>query len=162
MPQYFDESLRSQSFAATAESLRREVAAAEPRLRALREEAAGESPAAGKWSPKQVLGHLIDSAANNHQRFVRGQATDELRLPGYEQEHWVGSQRYDEREWTSLVELWAAYNRHLAHVISRIPEDRRDIPCRIGDNPPVTLSHVAIDYVAHLQHHLRQVFAAPG
>jgi hypothetical protein len=156
--QYFDESLRNQTFAATGASLLAAVAAAEPRLRALAAEQAARPLAPGKWSAQQVLGHLIDSAANNHQRFVRGLATEELVLPGYAQEHWVGSQRYDQREWREVVDLWAAYNRHLAHVMTQMPEGKRDVTCRIGDNPPVTLSHVAIDYVAHLQHHLRQIF----
>jgi hypothetical protein len=156
--QYFDESLRQQTFAAAGASLRQEVEGAEPRLRQITEDQAGRALATGKWSPKQILGHLIDSAANNHQRFVRGQESAELRLPGYAQEHWVSSQGYAERQWSEIVGLWGAYNRHLAHVISHIPEARRDVPCWIGDNPQVTLSYVAIDYVAHLQHHLRQIF----
>ena len=156
--QYFDQSLAEQTFAATALSLRSEVDAAEPRLRALSEAEASSPLAPTKWSPKQVLGHLIDSAANNHQRFVRAQATAELRLPGYGQESWVATQHYTLRAWTDLIELWSAYNRHLAHVIAHIPEDMRKVRCLIGDNPAVPLSHVALDYVGHLQHHLRQIF----
>ena len=159
--QYFDQSLAEQTFAATGSTLRREVDSAEPRLRGLSEDRAGRSPAANKWSPKQVLGHLIDSAANNHQRFIRLQGTDDLRLPGYAQEFWVDTQRYSERAWLELVELWCAYNRHLAHVIALIPEAKRHVYCQIGDGPRVTLSHVALDYVGHLQHHLRQIFQQP-
>jgi hypothetical protein len=104
------------------------------------------------------MGHLIDSAANNHQRFVRGQLVDELVDPGYAQQGWVDSQRYAERPWVDVVELWAAYNRHLAHVIAAVPEARRAAPIRIGGDAPMTLSEVALDYVAHIQHHLRQIF----
>jgi hypothetical protein len=159
--QYFDPSIAEQTFAVTGSSLRREVDAAEPRLRAISDARAAASLLPGKWSPKQVLGHLIDSAANNHQRFVRLQADADLSLPGYAQEFWVDTQRYSDRAWPDLIELWSSYNRHLAHVIAFIPEAKGNVQCRIGGGPPVTLRHVAIDYVGHLQHHLRQIFREP-
>lgn len=156
--QYYDSALNDQPFATIGSRLAAEVDGAAARLRTLTDEQASTPRAPGKWSPKEILGHLVDSAANNHQRFVRGQGVAELRLPGYAQEHWVASQRYDERPWPELIELWSAYNRHLAHVIARIPESKRTVPCTIGDNPVVTLSYIALDYVGHVQHHLRQIF----
>jgi hypothetical protein len=156
--QYFDSSLTEQTFTVIASRLKAEIDGAQLRLSAITDEQAGAPRSAGKWSRKQILGHLIDSAANNHQRFVRAQAVPELRLPGYAQEHWVASQRYAERRWTDLIQLWCAYNRHLAHVIANIPESLRDTPCEIGDNPAVTLSYIALDYVGHIQHHLDQIF----
>jgi hypothetical protein len=104
-----------------------------------------------------VVGHLIDSAANNHHRFVRAQQGDALVFPAYEQDHWVACQRYQDRAWEDLVALWHAYNRHLAHVIGRIADDRRHVPCTIGPDAPVTLAFLADDYVVHLRHHLEQV-----
>jgi hypothetical protein len=104
-----------------------------------------------------VIGHLIDSATNNHQRFVRAQEAPSLEFPGYEQNHWVGFQRYEDCEWKELVEFWHAYNRHLAHVIDKIPEARRTVSCRIGANAPITLGFLAHDYVVHLKHHLAQL-----
>ena len=77
-----------------------------------------------KWSKKEILGHLIDSAANNHQRFVRAQLSAELRIPGYEQQVWVATQRYQNESWENLLQLWKSYNLHLLHIISAIPEKR--------------------------------------
>ena len=156
--QYFDSSLSQQTFTVIGSRLKAEIDGAQPRLHAIADEQASKPRSAGKWSRQQILGHLIDSAANNHQRFVRAQAVPELRLPGYAQEHWVASQRYAERRWTDLIEFWSAYNHHLAHVIASIPESLRDTPCEIGDNPVVTLSYIALDYVGHIQHHLNQIF----
>ena len=82
-----------------ANSFSRELLAADGR-------AAARRPDAQTWSPKEVLGHLIDSAANNHQRFVRAQETDALTVPGYEQNHWVESQGYQEADWPHLIALW--------------------------------------------------------
>ena len=119
--------------------------------------AAARHPAPGTWSPKEVLGHLIDSASNNHQRFVRAQETDALTLPGYEQNHWVRSQGYDAAEWTHLIALWTHFNLHLADVIARIPADRYAVPCTIGGSKPVTLEFVIVDYLSHLKHHMAQI-----
>lgn len=156
--QYFDQSLAEQTFAATGSSLRKEVNAAVPKLRALSDASAAASLPLLKWSPKQVLGHLIDSASNNHQRFIRVQAEADLILLGYAQDFWVDTQRYTDRAWPDIIELWSAYNRHLAHVISNIAEAKGGVRCTIGGDPPVTLRHVALDYVGHVQHHLRQIF----
>src|SRR5258706_11100853 len=69
-----------------------------------------------EWSRKETRGPLIDSACNNHQRFVRAQLQGELVFPGYEQDSWNRAQRYQSEPWENLVALWASYNRHLAHV----------------------------------------------
>lgn len=140
-----------------AEELLRVVEASAERLRAVGEEEAAASPAEGRWSKKEILGHLIDSAANNHQRFVRAQEGAEYTGPRYEQEHWVGSQGYAESSWPELIEFWRLYNRHLAQIIRRIPAERLGVSCRIGPAEPVTLGFVVEDYLAHLKHHLRQI-----
>jgi hypothetical protein len=114
----------------------------------------------GGWSRKQVLGHLIDSASNNHQRFVRAALQASLDFPGYDQQGCVRLQVPQEVEWDLLVSLWASYNRYLAHVIDRIPGAKLEVPCRVGSGEPVTLGFLAKDYVTHLLHHLRQIGAA--
>jgi hypothetical protein len=111
----------------------------------------------GHWSRKQILGHLIDSAANNHQRFVRGQLDRELTTPGYAQAQWVETERFNDREWSDLVQFWLAYNRHLLHVMSHAAPDRLGTLVRVGNDDPVTLEFVMIDYVRHMKHHLEQL-----
>jgi hypothetical protein len=142
---------------AVAEDIRRVLDETLPRLASLSEDESRGVRAGGRWSRKEILGHLVDSAVNNHQRFVRAQLLPELAFPGYEQEGWVSVQGHSVRPWTALVELWAVLNRHLAHVVSRIPADRLATPCRIGDGPPETLEFIARDYVRHLRHHLEQI-----
>jgi DinB family protein len=144
-------------FPAIATELRQTVEAARAKLLSIAESDAARPLAPGKWSPKEVVGHLIDSAANNHQRFVRAQAASLLEFPAYEQDHWINTQRYADRGWADLAGLWDAYNRHLAHVIEQIPESRRNVVCKIGTNAPVTLGFLAHDYVVHLKHHLAQL-----
>ena len=148
-------------FRAIADDLLQTAEAAVTRLRSLSDARAAEPRAPGKWSPKQVIGHLVDSAANNHQRFVRAQQDAELVLPGYAQDHWVATQGYQESSWDDIITLWRAYNRYLAHVIGRIPEGQREVRCTIGANAPITLAFLAYDYVVHLRHHLAQVGALP-
>ncbi len=128
-------------------------------------------PASGKWSPKEIVGHLIDSASNNHQRFVRAPFKDDLVFPGYDQDAWVTAQRYQEAPWEDLVELWRAYNLHLAHVMAATPEAARLREHRrhnfhqiawqtVPKGEPTTLDYFMRDYVTHLRHHLRQILGS--
>jgi hypothetical protein len=113
--------------ASSAERLRHAVESTLPRLLALADEDSTRRPAAGKWSPREILGHLVDSASNNHQRFVRAQFVDEV-FPGYEQDRWVAAQRYQDAPWPELVTLWRGCNLHLARVMETAPAEVRSRP----------------------------------
>ena len=138
------------------------------RLLHVSNEAAATKPAPGKWSPKEIVGHLIDSAVNNQARFVRAQMQDDLIFQGYDQDEWVRVQRYQDRSWPELVHAWRTYNQQVAAIMRATPArelDRvrpRHNLHEIGFNPlppdePATLAVLMSDYVAHLEHHLRQM-----
>ena len=113
-----------------------------------------------KWSKKEILGHLIDSAANNHQRFVRAGYNAAGAFPPYDQNEWVRIQHYQDTEWNDLVALWSAYNHHLCHIIECTPKKIFSSPCNIGKAEPVTLEFVIQDYLRHLKHHLNQILGS--
>lgn len=146
------------------------VVSATARLREIPEVQSRQKSSPDDWSPVEVLGHLIDSAANNHQRFVRAQFTEDLVFPGYQQDQWVNSQKYRDEPWADVIQLWSSYNLHLVHVASAIPEDVLTKPRvnhtldqiafnLIDKNKPATLEYLIRDYVDHLRHHLAQIFA---
>jgi hypothetical protein len=156
-----------------AQALRVAVEEARPRLARIDEIASARHPAPAKWSPREIIGHLIDSAQNNHGRFVRAQLSEDLVFAGYAQNDWVRLQRYNNRDWSALIDLWAAYNIHLAHVIAHIPTEIAERPRRkhnlhelawqpVPADLPTTLAYFMEDYVAHLEHHLRQIWASTG
>ena len=133
------------------------VEAVEPRLREINEAESGKPLLQGGWSRKQVIGHLIDSASNNHQRFVRAALQPSLEFPGYDQDGNIRVQAVQEADWFLLISLWSAYNRYLGHVIAHLPDSKLDTHCQIGSGEPVTLRFLATDYLTHLVHHLNQI-----
>jgi len=143
-----------------SEKLLSVIEEAEPRLRAITVPESTKPILPGGWSRKQVIAHLIDSASNNHQRFVRAAQQASLEFPNYDQEGNMRVQAPQEADWPLLVSLWASYNRYLAHIIAHLPASKLETSCRIGSRDPVTLRFVATDYLTHLIHHLSQIGAA--
>ena len=127
------------------------------RLARIGDEESSVRPAPNEWSKKEIVGHLIDSATNNHHRYVRAQLEDELVFPAYEQEEWVSVQAHNKSSWEQLINLWRLYNLQLAHVIRQIPSDKLGAPCRIGSYEPVTLGYLVEDYVVHMKLHVKQL-----
>ena len=107
----------------------------------------------GKWSTKEVLGHLTDSAVNNLGRIVRLQITPEA-MPAYAQDAWVRLQHYQQREWSEVLGLWFALNEHLVWTIRHIPQPTLALPGVVSGGP-VTLGYLIEDYIAHMEHHFR-------
>ncbi|HCT44760.1 MAG: metal-dependent hydrolase [Phycisphaerae bacterium] len=122
----------------------------------------------GAWSRKQILGHLIDSASVNHQRFIEAQVNDSIVFDCYAHREWVELQGYQEQDWEELVTLWSALNMHLCTIVERIPEEilRKQHTAHRFDqmayrpvpkDQPSTLGYIIEDYFAHLQYHLDQI-----
>src|SRR6185369_6438878 len=147
---------------------RKTVDTSAARLRTLSSAEAAVRPAPGSWSPKEIIGHLVDSASNNHGRFVRAQLEDDLVFPGYDGDAWVRTQRYASAPWTELVGLWRAYNLQLARVVDAMSEDDLTRPRenhnldKIASDPvprgeSTTLAYFVRDYIGHLELHVRQI-----
>ena len=144
---------------------------ATPALLAIGDDVSRTPSAPSKWSPREIVGHLIDSASNNHQRFVRAQFQDTLIFAGYDQDRWVAVQRYQQTPWVELIELWAAFNRQLARVMDAVPDSIR-LQARekhnlhqiawqpVPEGTAATLDYFMADYVGHLQHHLNQILGS--
>lgn len=140
--------------------LRRTVESELSNLRAVNSDRASVQPnGPASWSPKQELGHLIDSAANNHMRFVRAALETEYKDASYKQQEWVKIHGYQDSSWDFLVDFWFHYNTLLVAVIARIPPEKLATGCTIGDGEPVSLAFVIEDYVRHMQHHLDHIVA---
>jgi hypothetical protein len=140
-----------------ASRLRELLGSVVAQLASISEQDAGLPRIAGKWSPKQILGHLIDSASNNHQRFVRAEVHGMVKMPGYTQAEWVSVQHYQDRKWTEIVLLWSSFNRHLLHIMETAPAESLGAPCEIDGDESGTLEFLMVDYVCHLEHHLDQI-----
>jgi len=113
----------------------------------------------GEWSAKEIVGHLVDSASNNHQRFVRLQIADRLVFPDYSQDNdaWVSIQSYQEAPWDELLALWRYFNLHLARVIRTVNEACIDHRWVVDESTSITLGELMIDYLRHLKDHLQQI-----
>ena len=107
------------------------------------------------WSKKEIIGHLIDSATNNHQRFVRIQF-EETPVINYDQNNWNKFNFYQQINGQQIISFWTIYNRQLAALIKLIPEENLKRECSVGDKV-FTLGFLIADYLEHLEHHLRQV-----
>lgn len=124
-------------------------------LNQLNENDFSSKPAPGKWSKKEVMGHLIDSATNNHHRWVRAQFED-VPVVSYDQNKWNEFSYYNEMPTHQVISFWTAYNLQIAALIRLIPQQNLQRLCGTSGQP-VTLEWLFIDYVSHLEHHLKQI-----
>jgi hypothetical protein len=145
-----------------AQNIRDIIGKTLPLLRALPMSRVAEKPQADKWSKKEIIGHLIDSACNNQQKFVRTMAQPQVDFIGYEQNHWVDAQHYQAADWQTLLDFWAAYNHHIAHIIEHADPSVLDNKISINGSENFTLRFIMADYAQHLTHHLKQILPDAG
>jgi hypothetical protein len=112
---------------------------------------------AGGWTRKQIIGHMMDSAANNRQRFVRAASEGRYAGPKYAQDAWVAAHGYARQQWQTLLHWWEVQHQVLAAVVDEIPEERLGARCVIGEDAPVTLRFLIEDYITHQRWHLGQI-----
>lgn len=127
------------------------------KLREMTEEYVSQKPAPGKWSRKEIMGHLIDSAFNNIQRFVRMQLEQHQELPQYRQNEWVQVQKYQDLDWNCIIDLWQNLNRHIVHIWNNLDESTLGNTGHFPDYGTQTLKYIIDDYVVHMEHHLKVV-----
>lgn len=148
--------------------LRAAVAEALPMLRSISEGDSQRRRQPTAWSPREIIGHLIDSASNNHGRFVRAALEDTLVFPPYDQEAWVALHEYHDQPWHGLLDRWTAFNEQIAGLIERIPRaalmrqrtthNLHRIAWRtVPDGIATSLDYFVRDYIGHLRHHLAQI-----
>ena len=136
-------------------------------LDVLRAELLAVSPAladvpwrAGGWTRKEIVGHLLDSAANNRQRFVRASTGERYTGPQYSQDGWVAAHGYAGQSWETLVRWWQVEHEILTALVDGIAEDRLETVCVVGEEAPVTLRFLIEDYIVHQRWHFGQMAAS--
>lgn len=133
-----------------------------PLLHNITDADASVKPLPHKWSKKEIIGHLIDSACNNQQKFVRTMQQPHLDFVGYRQDFWVALQKYNDANWSHIIDIWVAYNRQIAHIIKHVDPSVLSHTISIEGSEVFTLQFIMTDYVEHLKHHLRQVLPDVG
>ena len=146
---------------AFAQEFRAELNAIHAELLALDPALAGMPWRVGGWTRKQILGHLLDSAANNRQRFVRASTDGHYTGPTYAQDAWVAAHGYANQSWETLLRWWQVEHEILSAVVDGIHEDHLQTTCIVGDNDPVSLRFLIDDYLTHQRWHLSQLKASP-
>ncbi len=128
------------------------------RMSEIQESEWAAKPNPAKWSKKEVLGHLIDSALNNHRRFVVTQYVQNQNIV-YDQDQWVALQNYQNTDTRELIQLWRLLNLQIARILETMPEPAWNNPCDTGKNGPElhSLEWLALDYLPHMKHHLEQI-----
>ena len=129
-----------------------------PQLEVISDADASWKQGANVWSPKEILGHLVDSAMHNHERFVGIGTGEKLEFAGDDQNIWVSFQAWQDRPWLEIVALWNVYNLHMVWLIERLPESSLEREATVFlSQKTVTLRWLVEHYVSHLEHHLRQI-----
>ncbi len=131
----------------------------EPKLLALPENVITERRNHQNRTIKQLIGHLLDSASNNHQRMVRLQYNDDLTFPDYTQDNdlWIAIQDYQHSDWKNLVLLWKSFNLHIIHLIKSIDTSKLNNYWTDYEGAKVTLEDMIKGYPWHLNLHINDI-----
>ncbi len=117
-----------------------------------------ERPGPGRWSRKETLGHLVDSATNNYRRIVLASlAPPPHQLHPYDQEGWVRVANYQHYPAADLLLLWRSQNQLILHVLRGLPHHLLDNEYLTINGNPTTLHWLISDYALHLEHHVQQI-----
>jgi hypothetical protein len=128
------------------------------KIRLIPEKEFSAKPLAYKWSKKETLGHLVDSAQNNLRRFICAQYEPQAPFVTYQQDFWVETNRYQYMQKEDVIALWALLNMRIGVIVETMPAENYRKECNTGDLH--TLEWLAGDYVRHLKHHINQIL--PG
>ncbi len=128
------------------------------KLQHLNEADFSAKPVPEKWSKKEELGHIIDSAQNNIQRFIRVQYEENVHIR-YNPDNWVAMNDYQSRNTKELIELWHLLNKQIIAILEKMPEEKWETLMSFDINPSVknTTLYIAEDYVKHMTHHLESI-----
>jgi hypothetical protein len=142
-----------------ASHIEKAVNSAYESLSGLSDEQVQRRPNESEWSIKEIIGHLVDSASNNHQRWVRLQIDDDLYFPDYQSdnERWVRIQRYNDQAWGALLALWRFFNLHLSTIVRGVDKACLRNRWVLNEGRTVTLNDLMTDYLDHLNAHLDQI-----
>jgi hypothetical protein len=154
-----EETAASPSLAASIAALKREVVAAVKHFDTYSDEYGEQRLKRKPWSRKEALGHLVNLAGAHHQWVARALAGQRVAPEGYPLEEWVDAQGYQTYSWRSLVDLWIGMNELLTHVLAAVPEDKAELPCRIGIEEPMTMRRVIERYVKETEDVVGQIVA---
>jgi hypothetical protein len=135
--------------------LRELIAASVLLLKDIPESDFSSKPVSHRWSKKEIMGHLIDSAQNNLRRFIVSQYESTPPHIIYQQDFWVSANQYQKMKTSDVIELWRLTNAQIISVLSSMPPEKQEFLCQT--NEPKTLHWLAVDYLRHTRHHLSQV-----
>jgi hypothetical protein len=114
-----------------------------------------------KWSKKEILGHLCDSAVNNLNRFVRAQSEPQpFKVVDYDQNSGVKVNNYQSESLENIINFWVTVNGRIIAVLSAMPEEKLGISCDAGKPELKSLLWLIEDYLAHMEYHLAQIIGS--
>lgn len=151
--------MKNKGFQDTADRIEKLISAWQVKLLQMSDELIVSKRNTQNRNIKEIVGHMIDSAANNHQRIVRLQYTETLDFPDYRQDNdtWIGIQKYQEEDWSLMINLWKYYNLHLVHLFTVVDSECLTNEWTDFEGANVSLGEMIEGYLVHLELHLLEI-----